>query len=439
MKNVKLLMLIPSLLMIGLTGCNGSRPYKEGIVYDGPTYIPLDLTKEGTTIKSLEVLGLYKPIKVNEFDKSDVQIRAWYNDNTSHNFEFKVVNIPIEFRHLLGEVGKHEFDIAFGGENLAFEFTIAENPNFKGFNCYFYDKDKKLVDTQVVGYYQEAVYQGKELPLVIDDDDYQYTYLGWDHSTQYISQDMQFLAVYDKLEKRLRAAKPYNWDYHICSGLVNTEKTSGKALIYLGRVYRVATVYSETKYVMDEDVSFDFSNYHDFGPFFNSVNDSIGSLINFKSDFDYNSKIYGNAAEIVSSPRFANNFDSRYDFKGMKVYLEDGVDAKLTNNDPYDYSFNIINGYLHNKKTVSKDEKDGYYRLALLNDYDVYLSASFNRLEKGIYEIGAYNEYIISPVNYSLKLAIQHSYDGKFVNNFASELTVSTRGLYNAANAIRWE
>ena len=123
----------------------------------------------------------------------------------------------------------------------------------------------------------------------------------------------------------------------------------------------------------------------------------------------------------------------------MKVYLEDGTDAELVNNDPYDYSFNRINGYLHNQKTVSKSEKGGYYRMALLNDYDVYLSVSYNRLEKGIYEIGAYNEFLISPVNHALNLVIQHSYDGKFMNNFESELIVSTKGLYNAADAIDWE
>ena len=441
MKNAKLLMLLPALLITGLTGCNKSsgRPYQEDIIYNVPTYVPLNLSKEGTTIKELEVLGLFNPIKVLQFDDADVFIRVWYNDGTSNNFDFDEVNIPVEYRHLLGEVGKHEFKIAFNGEELTFNFTIAENPDFKGFNCYFYDKDKKLLKTQVVGYYQDVVYQGKQLPQIIDDNDYQYTYVGWDHDTRYIHQDMQFLAVYDKLEKRLRAAKPYNWDYHTLCGLVNEDKTSGKALIYLGRVYRVATLYSEIKEKLDEDLSFDFSNYVDFGPFYNDVNDSVASLIKFKTNSEYNSKLFGNAAEIVTSPRFASSFDSRYDFRGMKVYLEDGTDAELVNNDPYDYSFNRINGYLHNQKIVSKTEKGGYYRMALLNDYDVYLSVSYNRLEKGIYEIGAYNEFLISPVNHALNLVIQHSYDGKFMNNFESELVVCTKGLYNAADAIDWE
>ncbi len=444
MKNMKLLMLLPSLLMTGLVGCNNKksnndRPYQEDFTYETPLYIPLDVTKEGTTIDRLEVLGLYRPIKVAEFDDNDVQIRAWYKDGTSHNFDFDVVNVPLEFRHLLGEVGNHEFDIAFGGEKVNFNFTIEENPDFKGYTCYFYDKDKKLMDTEVVGYYQEAIYKGQELPEIIDDNDYQYTLIGWDHSTQYINQDMQFLAIYDKLEKRLRAAKPYSMGYHTCAGLVTSDGNSGKALIYIGRVYRVATLYSEIKELNGEDLKFDFSNYVDFGPFYNDVNDSVASLIKFQSDFDYNSKLYGNAAEIVSSPRFAMSFDSRYSFNGMKVYLEDGNTAELHNNDPYDYSYNRINGYLFNERTVSKSEKAGYYRMALLNDYDVYLSASFNRLEKGIYEIGAYNEFLISPVNYSLNLVIQHSYDGIFMNNFDSELVVSTRGLYNAANAIYWK
>ena len=168
MKNVKLLMLLPALLITGLTGCNNNanndRPYKDDFIVDGPIYRPLDLSKEGTTIKSLEVLGLYHPIKATEFDAADVQIRAWYDDNTTTSFDFDEINIPIEFRHLLGEPGNHEFTIAFGGEALKFAFIISENPDFKGYTCYFYDKDKKLVDTQVVGYYQDVAYKGKALP-----------------------------------------------------------------------------------------------------------------------------------------------------------------------------------------------------------------------------------------------------------------------------------
>ena len=443
MKNVKLLMILPSLLITGLVGCNNKanndRPYREDFIVDGPTYRPLDLSKEGTTIKSLEVLGLYNPIEAAKFDDADVQIRAWYNDNTFSNFDFNEINIPIEFRHLLGEPGDHEFNIAFGGEALKFEFTIIENPDFKGFTCYFYDKDKKLMDTEVVGYYQDVTYKGKALPEVIDEVDYQYSFIGWDHPTTYIHQDMQFLATYDKLEKRLRASKPYNWDYHILSGLVNENKTSGKALIYLGRVYRVATLYSEIKELNDEDLHFDFKNYIDFGPFYNDTNNSVASLIKFKVDTDYNSKLFGNASLIVSAPKFASSFDSRYDFKKVKVYLEDGTDAELEGNDPYDYSFNRVNSYLFNEMTVKRNEKGGYYRMALLNDYDVYLSVSYKRLGKGIYEIDAYNEFLISPVKYTLDLVIQHSYDGEFKNNFDSELIVSTKGLYNAADAIDWE
>ena len=443
MKNLKLLMLLPILLMTGLTGCsnkaNNDRPYQEDFVCDGPIYRPIDLSKEGTTIKSVEVLGLYHPIKAIEFDEADVQLRVWYNDNTSSNFDFDEINIPIEFRHLLGEPGKHEFAIAYGGVTTKFEFLVEENPSFNGFTCYFYNKDKKLIDTEVVGYYQPVTYKGEPLPEVIDDNDYQYNLLGWDHDTTYIHQNMQFLANYDKLEKRLRAVKPNMWDYHCLAGLVNEDKTSGKALIYLGRVYRVATLYSEIKELNNEDLELDFSNYTDFGPYFVEANQSIASLIKFKVDSDYNSKLFGNAYEIVATPRFANVFDNRYEFKGMKCYLEDGTDVSLVGHDPYDYMFNRVNSYLHNKETVKKSEKSGYYRMALINDYDVFVSVSYNRLEKGIYEIGAYNEFLMSPVNYDLKLVIQHSYDDTFMNNFPSELVLSTKALYSAAEMIDWD
>ena len=70
--------------------------------------------------------------------------------------------------------------------------------------------------------------------------------------------------------------------------------------------------------------------------------------------------------------------------------------------------------------------------------FDVYLSVSFNYLEKGIYELSSFNEFIMSPVDDSLENVFQYSKDGSFDSNFDSKLTISTKGLYWAADMIDW-
>ena len=98
----------------------------------------------------------------------------------------------------------------------------------------------------------------------------------------------------------------------------------------------------------------------------------------------------------------------------------------------------ITTAFNHIRPVISKDEKAGYYRAAIVGSFDVYMDVSFNKLDEHIYEVGNYNQFVIAPVRYSLTMDEQYSEDGEFGPNFDTKLTVSTKSLYNLADSIDW-
>lgn len=449
MKNIKLLALIPLMTVTCLTGCNkneepvnNDRPYQENFIYDeAPIYEPIDLDVGDKQLDKVEFIGFpyNKQIKAAAFDETDAAIRAWYMDGTVHSTPLKIKNIPLEYRHYFGEIGEHSISMQFKGKKETLSFTIVENPDFKGYKCYFYDRNKKLVDTQTVGYYQTVTYQGTPLPEVEEDGDYRYTLEGWDHNTTYIHQDMQFLAKYKMLEKRWYAHRINNWD-HIClSGLVNQEKTEGSAIMFIGRVTRVPVYYGPTVELDNEDIELviEPGNY---SKYWSDLNQTIVSeLVEYKVDPDYNSKLYGNVSEIVTHPNFASYLNKDYDFKGVKEYLEGNEEIVLSTLDPFDDTVTQI-GYAFNhlRPVITKDSERGYYRAAIVGSFDVYVEISFKKLKDKVYEVGNYNQFVISPVRDTFKMVEQHSYDGNFGPNFDTKLTVSTKAIYNLGDMIDW-
>ena len=450
MKNIKVLALIP-FMMLGslLTACNNKepanndRPYQEGFIYvDPPMYEPIELDVGDKQLDKVEFI--YFPynhqIKVADFDNLDCQIRAWYLDGTTHNFPIKMKNIPLEFRHYFGEIGDHSITLKFRGKTEVLDFTIIENPEFKGYKCYFYDRNKKLVDTQTIGYYQTATYQGVELPKVEEDGDYRYTLVGWDHDTQYIHQDMQFMAKYNKLEKRWYAIRQYNRESTALCGIVNEEKTKGSALAFIGRINRAVPYYGPTYELDGEDIelSIEPGNYTKY---LQDLNDFIvKELVEYKVDPEFNMKLYGNPSEIVTHPQFATEFNKNYQYEGgIKAYMDDKEDIELSAMDPFENTIDYISKcFSYIRPIISKDDKAGYYRAAIVGSFDVYLDVSFNKLGDHIYEVGNFNQFVIAPVRYSFKMIDQYSVDGEFGPNFDTKLTVSTRSLFYMADAIDW-
>ena len=451
MKNIKVLALIPLMVLGSLvTACkkdeqpaNTDRPYQEEFVYvDPPLYEPIDLDYGDKQLDRVEIIGIpyTKEIKVADFDNLDVQVRAWYMDNTTHQVPLKMKNIPLDFRHYFGEIGDHSITLTARDIKQTFEFKIVDNPDFKGYKCYFYDRNKKLMDTQTVGYYQTVTYQGAELPQVDEDSDYRYTLTGWDHETKYIHQDMQFLAQYNKLEKRWYAIRQYNRESTTLCGIVNSEKTKGSALAYLGRINRVPAYYGETYELDGEDLLLNIEQGN-YTTYIQNLNDTIvRELIEYKVDSEFNMKLYGNPSDIVLHPQFATEFDKNYQYKGgIKAYLENGEDVELSAMDPFENTIDYITRcFSYAKPEISKDDKPGYYRAAIVGSFDVYLDVSFNKLGEHIYEIGNYNQFVIAPVRYSFKMDSQYSENGEFGTNFDTHLTVSTRSLFYMADAIDW-
>ena len=446
MKNIKALMVLPILLSSLLIGCNNKknndRPYNEDFIYvDAPQYEPIDVTKEGLEVKKIEFVSFpYEgKIKVADFDNTDSSIRVWYEDNTTNTIPLKIKNIPIEYRHYFGEIGEHTISMMFNGEKEDITFTIIDNPSFKGYYCYFYDRNKKLVDTEIVGYYQAVTYQGEALPEIEEDLDYSYKLKGWNHQTSYIHQDMQYLAIYQKLEKRYYSVGIYNRDYIGLTGLVSEDKQNGRGLFYLGRVKRAALIYGQTYELDNDDITLDIA-FDNFNVQYQEMNEQImKDCIEYKVDPSYNSLLYGDIAQLFTSPIFATSFNNKYHYDGVNALLADKEDVYLSYNDPLDISIREAkNGLNHIHPVISKDDEGGYYRAAIVGSYDIYMDVSYKKIDNHIYEVGSYNEFAFAPVDNSFSMVAQHSYDEKFTANFDTKLVVTSKTLYHIAEMIDW-
>lgn len=443
MKNVKLFTVLPLLVIPFLMGCNNNgRPYQEDFIYNEPdAFEPIDISKGDTAINRIEFVGFpYKhEIKVADFDNTDSSVRVWYEDNTTKIIPLKMINIPVEYRHLFGEIGEHSIELTFRGIKDKFDFKIIDNPDFKGYNCYFYDRNKKLLSQQVVGYYQTAVYTGRELPKVEEDGDYRYTLIGWDHALTNIHQDMQFKATYERLEKRWYATGLYNRESTGLSSIVNKEKTLGSSLAYLGRVGRVPAYYGEAKEYINEELPLEIEpgNYTSY---LREVNETIvNELIEYKVDPDYNSLLYGNVSEIVTHPNFATSFNKGYQFKGVKAYLADKSDVEISSEDPFESTIDqITRCFSYIRPIIPKGSESGFYRAAIVGSFDIYLDVSFKKLKDRVYEIGDFNQFVIAPVKNSFKMDYQFSSDLNFGKNFDTKISVSTKTLYNMGDMIDW-
>lgn len=444
MKNIKLFALLPLLVVSTLMGCNNNsgRPYQEDYIYtEDETFEPIDITKGDLAIRNVEFVGFpyNHEIKVADLDNTDSAVRVWYEDNTTKTVPLKMKNIPVEYRHLFGEIGEHSIELTLRGIKDTFNFTIVENPSFPGYNVWFYDRNKKLLDQKVVGYYQTATYNGKELPQMEEDGDYRYTLKGWNHPLTNIHQNTQFIASYDKLEKRWYAIRQYNRESTGLSSIVNKDKTVGSSLAYLGRINRVPAYYGPVQELDNEDLELEIEP-NNYSSYIREYNEKIvKELIEYKVDPDYNSLLYGNVSEIVTHPEFATSFNPNYQFKGVKAYLETKEDVEISSEDPFDGTIKqITDAFNYLKPVIKKDAEKGYYRAAIIGSFDVYLDISFKKLKDHVYEIGDFNQFVIAPVKYSLKMDYQHSYDGNFGQNFDNKLTVSTKAIYYMADMIDW-
>lgn len=440
MKKRALLSIIPA-LVLSLTGCDFNKGSEE-FLYNEVVYEPLEIENPNPElyVLRLDLLGVYNGVMAAEWDSYDIKLRAIYSDYSIKDFPFKVKNIPIEMRHYLGEVGEQHLYMMEYKWTSALDFTIIENPNWDGYKCEFYDSEKRLLTTKKVGYYEEVVYDGPDIPMKKEDYDYKYRFVGWNYPTRYVHQDMKFVTKYEKLEKRYYATKPYNNDHIGLAAILDKSRNEGSGLVYLGRVRHVAVVYTEAQELDQEDLEFRF-NVDDFGKFYNEYNENIVKYsIKYVENAEYEQNILRHPYEIFNTPNFASEFDARYGYKGVKAYLQDGTDTTLSALNPFEWVAKEIPHYANqfNVGKVSKDEEAGFYRYSVVMSFDVYLSVSFNKIDKDVYDVAAFNKFIISPVRDTTKVIIQHSKDGDFSGDVEDKLVLTTKTLYYTAKMIDW-
>lgn len=448
MKKSRISLLFP-LIVILFAGCKNQQErqrteqwqqYHDEYVYDVPAYEPIDVVRDGAYPYTITVVGIPSSgIKQAAWDDNSIKLRCFYSDGAMIDHSFQEKNIPIDFRHYLGELGTHKLSIRYGLSSLSFDFTIIANPNFPGYTCYFFDHNEKLIHTQTVGYYGTVVYGGPSLDVDTEDDNYKYHFVGWNREMKNIHQDTQFKAVMEKTEKRYYAIKPYQSSYVTIGSVVNNTTQKGSALFYLGRVRRAAAIFTETKYLGGSDLTFKFS-YSDFSPYWNDLNANVIGSIKYENDPDYDSSIYGSIANVLAHPNYTTALDGKYNYHGgNKVYLENKQDVTMSGNGPYDYVANDVLKWIDGEVTVKLgDNVKGYYRLAVIYDFDVYCSMSFKRIGNKVYEIGDFNEFTVCPVANSAERVVQFSKDENFKENFDTSLSLSSRAVYNNANSIDW-
>lgn len=443
-KYLNIIFLPVVLLVLFLVGCNKKSKveYRDDFIFVSGQYEPIDVGVDDNFISSFDIIGIPKEgVRAADWDMYDIKLRCNYHNNIVKDYPIKVVNIPLEMRHYLGEVGEHNINLLQLRWNDSFKIKIIENPNWDGYVCSYFDRNKKLLYSEKVGYYKDSIYRGPEVPLIDEDSGFVYKFNGWKYRTEYISQDMQFIATYEKIEKTNFAIKPYNKTYFPIVGMVDSNNSVGMGLIYLGRVSRVAAIHGESKEFDNDDITIDLGKDNfNYPKLWQEFNENIIEQVTYENKNEFNLNVYGNASGIVNLPNFAQSFDSRYKYDwDQKAYLENDEYVTLSRKEPYEDTLTHVFGYLHNTKTISREDNiPGYYRLAVVASFDVYVSVSFSKVANNQFQVGSYSEFIMSPVISTFEFAIQYSKDNTFKNEFDNKLVLSNEAIYNTASMLNW-
>ena len=447
MKNIKILCVFP-VILAGLTGCKNKKNqnkafdwgvYHDDVIYSTPTYEEIDVAKEGTAPYNIVLTGVPEEgIPQTRWDDYNIKLHCWYKDGTQADFDFKEKNIPIKDRHLLAEVGTHTFDLGFSPMPRTWEFKIIENKSWQGFKCFFFDGSNTLIHTQTVGYYENATYNGPAIEPV-DAVEIQYRFIGWNHELTYICQDMQFKALYKSVEKRDYARKPAVANHKLIGSVEDIANQKGSTNLYLGRLQGVAGIYSNIEHLGGSNITLRVPNT-DFGKYWNEMNKVAQDHIFYREVDSKASYFQGSVANMLTSLNYNTVMDVRFTYPtDTTIKLEDNIDATLSANDPYDNVLSRINPYINKVEVITVGSKDdGYYRIAVLFDVDVYLTYSYKRIGSEAYELDVYNSLTISPVIGTCRYVLQYSDSEEFKDNFNTNFEIDTETLWNYANAHNW-
>lgn len=455
---MKKLILLPILL---LTSCAAST---QNVIYNVPEQsseetTPIDIsnwtytepeeeaivvTKEGVEVSSVEVIDIPRNgIKIACWDDYNIKIKVLYSDNSTETITFYEKYIPIEYRHFLGEIGHHTIGVCVNTSIVNFGFDIIKNDEFHGYTCNFFDyrfAEPELLDTKVVGYYENVTYSGV-IPQsrTTEDIDVVETFVGWDHSLRCVNQDMIYKAKFRNVEKRF-----YGESLDDLSGMLitsNKKDEKYRTLSYLGRLHAVAFNYGETIHHEEghHEEELTFLPLNAYGNRWSQMNlDMIEYGINYLYEANYGSYLYNTSGAFGESATVLNTFEAFYGgVSSHSKMLEDGlVDTSVAAS--FSNCYATAESYLTYTKTIEDNAESGYYRIALTMSFDVYVSTTFTKLTDNRYKLEAGAKFIFAPVIQTKAVRLEFSETSSFDNPHKKQLTFSTGNLYNVANNLDW-
>ena len=442
----KIFKLLPIFTFL-LAGCNFfankniKTPNTDNFTYNEAIEEAIVVTKEGVEVSNVEVTNIpTSGIKIALFDDANVKLHVTYSDGSTNDFDFKEKNIPLSFRHYLGEIGHHTFVINISGIETRFAFDIIRNPDFSGYKCQFiHTKTAEVLEIKTVGYYQTVEYTGRPVLGHDVDDQWYCQFMGWDHPLEYVHQNMNYATVFKNIEKRYYGRSTMNTDGELMLSKDNTDSKS--ALIYVGRVYNVPINYGDTTYhaPTEAEKEIKFNPINPFNEKWNMMNDNILKYgINYVHNPKYSSYLYGNVGGFVNAPIYLSDFEAGLTPTSKSVSLDNKslVDTSIESN--YQTVYNEASNHINETLTLTSEDEAGYYRLALTSHFDIYISITLSNLGNNKYALSSGSKLMFSPVKTSIKLLKQFSFDEEFVAPFDSKTLISNEQIYNVANSLDW-
>ena len=452
MKNNKLIiLLIPALLFACTpkkTDTSSSSSSEE--IVDTPTFtfsaaeeVAIDVTKAGVEVLTVDVINIpERGIKVADWDNSNIKLRVSYNDSTTEDFPFMVKHIPLESRHYLGELGHHNIEIMISGHSTKFGFDIIRNPDFPGYRCQFIDSYSQGQMYEVtVGYYQNAIYEGPEFPDHPVGTEYLRAFIGWDYPLDNVHQDMIYNSVYRDTEKRFYGDNLKDGESHVVSTYKDTEDGTISVLTYLGRVHRVALNYGNVVHHQkgDEVMELSLRDLNLFNERWEQLNkDILNYGLQYNYDSTANQHLFGSTTALTVSPMFLSAFETMYSQTSYSVTLDSGIAVTTSSYPNYATVYGLASTHRDDKVSVTSDLESGYYRAAIVCNFDVYASVTFSKLANGKYNLETHSKYMFSPITTSLDVLAQFSETEEFVNTYDKKVELSNKMLLDIAKGLDW-
>ena len=448
-----LVLLIPALLCAcgpnkeGQTNKGENKPSNSFVMpaftFKDAEEVAINITKPGIEVTNVEVINIPDSgIKVADWDNCNIKLHVSYNDNTSEDFPFLVKHFPIETRHYLGELGHHNIEIAINNHSTVFGFNVVRNPDFKGYRCQFYDA---YVQGQVyettVGYYQNVTYAGQELPDHVVGTEFLRTFIGWDYPLDNIHQDMIFGSVYRDTEKRFYGDSVKEGQSHLVSTYKDEDSGTYNVLAYLGRVHRVALNYGETIYHKhgDEQVDLSLQDLSFYNQRWEQLNkDILGYGLRYNFDNTAGQYLFGSNTGFGQGTTFLSAFESMYEQTSYTTTLDSGLAVTTSNYPNYATVYAMASDHKADTVTVLSELETGYYRAAVVANFDVYVSVNISKLANGKFELSPNSKFMFSPIITSVDVIAQFSETEDFINTYDKKVEYSNKMFYDIALGLNW-